>query len=134
MNDLVAGHAPLGSITWRAARGRLRGGTIIPLAVSAGRRTPEFPRRADPARTGISRPRRDHLVRRRGARRVAARHPRAYEPGDRGGACAPAVRDCLAAEDFEFATRSPAELTAFIQAELAKWGLVAKKLAPDAAR
>jgi tripartite-type tricarboxylate transporter receptor subunit TctC len=45
----------------------------------------------------------------------------------------PAVRDRLAAEGFELATMSPPELTAFVQAEPAKWG-VAKKLAPDAAR
>ncbi|MFL5063800.1 MAG: hypothetical protein ACJ8ED_04025, partial [Xanthobacteraceae bacterium] len=45
----------------------------------------------------------------------------------------PAVRDRLAAEGFELATMSPPELTAFVQAERAKWG-VAKKLAPDAAR
>ena len=47
---------------------------------------------------------------------------------------APPVRDRLAAEGFELATMSPAELTAFIQAEFAKCGPAAKKLAPDAAR
>ncbi|MFL5096338.1 MAG: tripartite tricarboxylate transporter substrate-binding protein, partial [Xanthobacteraceae bacterium] len=39
-DDLVAGHMHLGSINWTAARGQMRGGTIIPLAVPAGRRTP----------------------------------------------------------------------------------------------
>ncbi|MFL4977306.1 MAG: hypothetical protein ACJ8FV_02425 [Xanthobacteraceae bacterium] len=41
-DDLVAGHMHLGSINWTAARGQMRGGTIIPLAVPAGRRTPEI--------------------------------------------------------------------------------------------
>jgi tripartite-type tricarboxylate transporter receptor subunit TctC len=43
MNDLVAGHVKLGSITWTGALGQIRGGSVIPLAVSASRRMPEFP-------------------------------------------------------------------------------------------
>ena len=33
----------MGAITWTAAIGQMRGGTIIPLAVSSARRMPEFP-------------------------------------------------------------------------------------------
>ena len=43
INDLVAGHVKLGSITWTAALGQMRGGTLVPLAVSSARRMPEFP-------------------------------------------------------------------------------------------
>ena len=43
MTDLVGGHVKIGSITWTAARGQMRAGTVIPLAVSSSRRMPEFP-------------------------------------------------------------------------------------------
>ena len=43
MNDLVAGHVPLGSLTWTAAIGQIRNGTVIPLAVSSSKRMPGFP-------------------------------------------------------------------------------------------
>ena len=42
MTDLIAGHVPLGSITWTAALGQIRAGTIVPLAVSSARHMPEF--------------------------------------------------------------------------------------------
>ena len=40
MNDLVAGHVKLGSLTWTAALGQMKGGTVIPIAVSSARRMP----------------------------------------------------------------------------------------------
>ena len=42
MNDLLAGHVPMGSLTWTAAIGNC-GGTVIPLAVSSSQRMPGFP-------------------------------------------------------------------------------------------
>ena len=42
MNDLVAGHVKLGSLTWTAALGQMKGGTVIPIAVSSARRMPGF--------------------------------------------------------------------------------------------
>src|SRR5262245_49722630 len=37
MTDLVAGHVKLGSVTWTAALGQIRAGTVLPLAVSSAR-------------------------------------------------------------------------------------------------
>ena len=34
INDLVAGHVKMGAITWTAAIGQMRGGTIVPLIES----------------------------------------------------------------------------------------------------
>jgi tripartite-type tricarboxylate transporter receptor subunit TctC len=135
MNDLVAGHVPLGSITWTAARGQMRGGTIVPLAVSAARRMPEF---ADvPTLHELGFP--DLVVTTWFAIAAPAGLPRDITQRmneEIGRALATqAVRDRLAAEGFELATMSPAELTTFVQAELTKWGPVAKRLTvPDAAR
>ncbi|MFL5095757.1 MAG: hypothetical protein ACJ8ES_10660, partial [Xanthobacteraceae bacterium] len=75
-------------------------------------------RRADPARTWISALVVTTWFAIAAPAGLPRWHRRAHEPGDRDGA----------------PPMSPPELTAFVQAEPAKWGLVAKKLAPDAAR
>jgi tripartite-type tricarboxylate transporter receptor subunit TctC len=42
INDVIAGHVKMGSITWIAALGAMRGGLVAPLAVSSFKRMPEF--------------------------------------------------------------------------------------------
>jgi tripartite-type tricarboxylate transporter receptor subunit TctC len=44
------------------------------------------------------------------------------------------VRDRLDADGFERAKMPPAELTAFVGEELAKWGSLAKRLAAEAGK
>jgi tripartite-type tricarboxylate transporter receptor subunit TctC len=133
INDLVAGHVKMGSITWTAALGQIRGGTIVPLAVSSARRMPGFPDvptlkelgypdlvvttwfgLAAPA--GLPPPI---------TQRMNAEVNRALDTA--------AVRDRLIAEGFEIEKMTPGEMTAFIQGELAKWGPLAKKIMPDGA-
>ena len=55
MNDLVGGHVKLGSLTWTAALGQMKGGLVIPIAVSSARRMPGLRHRADAARARLSR-------------------------------------------------------------------------------
>jgi tripartite-type tricarboxylate transporter receptor subunit TctC len=129
ITDLVAGHVKLGAITWTAAIGQMRGGAIVPLAVSSARRMPEFPdvptlkelgypNLAVTTWFGFAAP--AGL-----APAVTARMNQAI-----GTALdSPAVRERLDADGFERAKMSPAELTAFVQGELAKWRPLAKKLA-----
>src|SRR5712671_5267382 len=128
IGDLVAGHVKMGSITWTAAIGQMRGRTMVPLAVSAARRMAEFPDVptlselgypelavttwfgfAGPA--GLARITTERMNREIGAALDAK-----------------AVRDRLDADGFERASMSPAELTAFVRRELAKWSPLAKKL------
>jgi tripartite-type tricarboxylate transporter receptor subunit TctC len=134
INDLVAGHVKMGSITWTATLGQVRGGTILPLAVSSARRMPEFPDVptlnelgypdlvvttwfgfAAPA--GLS----DTIAHR-------MNHEIANALDDA------AVRRRLDQDGFERQTMSPAELTTFIRSELAKWAPLAKKLAGGGTR
>jgi tripartite-type tricarboxylate transporter receptor subunit TctC len=135
ITDLVAGHVQMGSVTWTAAIGQMRGGTIVPLAVSSTRRMPEFPDvptlkelgYPDLAVTtwfGIAAP--AGL-----APEIAVRMNREV-----GVALQSAqARERLDADGFERATMTPAELTAFVQSELAKWRPLAKKLmAADATK
>src|SRR5262249_52513350 len=131
MNDLIAGHVQLGSITWTAAIGQMRGGTIVPLAVSSARRMPEFP--DVPTLKELGYP--DLAVTTWfGFAAPAGLPPEITAPANReiGLALdAPVVRERLDADGFERATMSPTELTAFVQAELAKWRPLAKKLSAN---
>jgi tripartite-type tricarboxylate transporter receptor subunit TctC len=128
INDLVAGHVKMGAITWTAAIGQMRGGTIMPLAVSSARRMPEF---SDvPTLRELGYP--DLAV----TTWFGFAAPAALAPDiaermncEIGAALdTEVVRKRLDADGFEQAKMSPAELTAFVQSELAKWRPLAKKL------
>jgi tripartite-type tricarboxylate transporter receptor subunit TctC len=128
ITDLVAGHVKIGAITWTASVGQMRGGTIVPLAVSSTRRMPEFPdvptlqelgypELAVTTWFGFAAP--AGL-----APAITARMNEAI-----GAALdTAAVRARLDADGFETARMSPAALAAFLQGELAKWRPLAKKL------
>jgi tripartite-type tricarboxylate transporter receptor subunit TctC len=129
MNDLVAGHVKLGSLTWTAARAQMRGGTILPLGVSSQQRMSEFPDVPTLKELGypdfvvttwfgIAAPAglaRDILE------RMNAEVGNALDAG--------AVRDRLIAEGFELTKMSPAEMTGFVRAEIDKWGPLIKRAA-----
>jgi tripartite-type tricarboxylate transporter receptor subunit TctC len=134
ITDLVAGHVQLGSMTWTAALGQMQAKTIIPLAVSSTRRMPEFaevptlkelgyPDLAVTTWFGFAAP----------AGLPAAIALRMNE--EIGNALdAATVKDRLLAEGFELEKMSPAQLTAFIRSGLDKWGPLAKRLMPAAAK
>ena len=132
INDLVAGHVQLGAITWTAALGQMRGGTIVPLAVSSARRMPEFPEVPTLKELGYP----DLVVTTWFGLAAPAGLPAAITARmnqEVGAALAkPDVRTRLGAEGFEIETMSPDELTRFVQGELAKWGPVRE--ADDAGR
>jgi len=129
MTDLVAGHVKLGSVTWTAALGQIRAGTVLPLAVSSARPMPDFP--AVPTMKALGYP--DlvattwfgfsgpgglppEMVARLNAEIVAA-------------LATPALRTRLAGEGIETEKMSPDEFTHFVASEIAKWTPVAKSVA-----
>lgn len=130
MTDLVGGHVKLGSTTWTAARGQMRAGTVIPLAVSSSRRMPEFP--DVPTLKELGYP--ELAVTTWFAFAAPAGTPEAIVQKmneEIGHALdSPAVSKRLTDEGFETEKMSPAALTAFVQNEITKWGPLAKKLIP----
>ncbi|MFL5102453.1 MAG: tripartite tricarboxylate transporter substrate-binding protein [Xanthobacteraceae bacterium] len=104
-----------------ALRGQMRGGTIIPLAVPAARRMAEFPDVPTLHELGFP----AFVVTTWFAIAAPAGlprwHRRAHEPGDRDGACDAGCARSPGGGRLERATMWPPELTAFVQAELAKW-------------
>jgi tripartite-type tricarboxylate transporter receptor subunit TctC len=135
ITDLVAGHVQMGAMTWTAALGQMQAKTVIPLAVSSGRRMGDF---ADvPTLREIGYP--DLAVTTWFAfaapaglpRPIALRMNQAIE----GALDAAPVRDRLLAEGFELEKMSPEALTAFIRDGIARWGPLARRLmAADAGK
>jgi tripartite-type tricarboxylate transporter receptor subunit TctC len=128
INDLVAGHVQMGSITWTAALGQMQAKTIIPLAVSSARRMPEFaevptfrelgyPELAVTTWFGFAAP---AGLPRDIALRMNQEIGNALDTAS--------VKDRLMAEGFELQKMSPEELTAFIRDGLDRWGPLAKRL------
>jgi tripartite-type tricarboxylate transporter receptor subunit TctC len=128
INDLVAGHVPLGSITWAAALPQIRGGTVIPLAVSSARRLPGFP--DVPTLNELGYP--DLVVSTWFGISAPAGLPpaiavRMNEEVNRALDAVP-VLDRLAAEGVERIAMTPAEFTALIRRDITRWGPLAKRL------
>jgi len=131
MMDLVAGTVGLVSTAWSSALGQIRGGQVIPIAVSAEARLAEapqvptlkelgYPNLAATTWFGLSGP---------------ARMPRdVVEKVNHAVAEVlrrPAVRERLQRDAMETRTMSPEEYTAFMESELQSWGPLAKQLAPQ---
>lgn len=130
ISDLVGGHVKLGSITWTAARGQMRAGTVIPLAVSSSRRMAEFP--DVPTLKELGYPELAITTWFAFAAPAGTSEAIAHKVNAEIGNALdfPAVSKRLSDEGFEIEKLSPAALTAFIQDQIVKWGPLAKKLIP----
>ena len=130
MSDLVGGHVAIGWLTWTAARGQMRAGAVIPLAVSSSRRMPEFP--DVPTLKELGYP--ELAITTWFAFAAPAGTSEAIvqkineEIGHALGS--PAVSKRLSDEGFEIERMSPPALTVFVQDQITKWGPLAKKLIP----
>lgn len=135
MNDLVAGHVTLGSLTWTAALGQMRGKTILPLAVSSAQRMPGFP--DVPTLRELGYP--DMVVTTWFGFAAPAALPAdiTQQMNTAIGEAMddPKVRERLINAGFELEKMLPSELSAYIKSELTKWGPLSKKLiSSDAAK
>jgi tripartite-type tricarboxylate transporter receptor subunit TctC len=132
INDLIAGHVKLGSMTWTTALGQIRGNKVVPLAVTSANRMPEFPDVPTFKELGypdlvattwfsFSGPAKlpNEIVQKLNQAIVAALET-------------PEVRQRLETEGMETEKMSAQEFTKFVESEIAKWGPVAKEfIAPE---
>jgi tripartite-type tricarboxylate transporter receptor subunit TctC len=128
MNDLVGGHVKLGSLTWTAALGQIKGGTVIPIAVSSARHMPGFDNVPTLRELGYP----DMAVTTWFGMAAPAGLPITItqQMNEAIGAALdnPQIAGRLVTAGFELDKKTPAELTAYIKSELAKWGPLAKRL------
>jgi tripartite-type tricarboxylate transporter receptor subunit TctC len=132
VNDLIAGHVKIGSMTWTTALGQIRGKNVVPLAVSSSKRMPEFPDVPTMKELGypdlvattwfsLSGPANmpKDIVQKLNHEVVAALDT-------------PEVRKRLETEGMETEKMSPDEFTKFVESEFSKWGTIAKEVIPPA--
>ena len=127
MLDILAGNVMFGSMTWSSALGQIRAGKVIPIAVSSKTRVPDYPAVPTLAEQGYP-----QLV----ARTWFALSGPAGVPDEIVQKLNRAVGQVLEMPDvqqrldqdaIEREPMTPAQVTAFVAAEIAKWGPVAKK-------
>jgi tripartite-type tricarboxylate transporter receptor subunit TctC len=127
MLDLIAGNVLFGSMTWSSAVGQIRGGKVIPIAVTSKARIAEFPDVPTLAELGYP-----DLV----ANTWYALSGPAGVPDDIVRKLNHAVAEVLNMPDvkrrldedaIEREPMTPEELTKFVAREVAKWGPIAKK-------
>ncbi len=128
MIDLIAGNVMVGSMTWSSAVAQVRAGNVIPLAVSSPQRIAEFPTLPTLREEGF-----DNLV---VLTWYAVSGP-AGVPSDivsklnRAVIAAwaiPELQRRLAEDAIVSEPMTPAQVTALVDAEVRKWGPVARRV------
>jgi len=127
MLDILAGNVMFGSMTWSSALGQIRAGKVIPIAVSSKARVPEYPAVPTLAESGYP-----DLVARTwfalsGPAGVPDEIVRKLNRAVGQVLEMPDVKQRLDQDAIEREPMTPAQVTAFVAAEIAKWGPIAKK-------
>ena len=124
--DLVAGHVKAGFLTWSTVVGHMRTGDIIPLAVTAPRRLPDFPNLPTFAELGHG----DLLMTSWFGLSGPANLPQhvtdLLNREVNAGMRLPDVRAALDRQSILTKPMTAAEFTAFVQSEVNKWAFAIK--------
>jgi tripartite-type tricarboxylate transporter receptor subunit TctC len=132
ITDLIAGHVKVGSMTWTTAGTQIRGGKVIPLAVSSENRLAEFP--DIPTLKELGYP--DLVAITWFSLSAPAGTPKEIvERLNREVVklmAKPEVQKRLAHEAIETKAMTPDEFTKFVEAEIGRWGPVAKAMGAGA--
>ena len=128
MVDLVAGTVGFGSMTWTSALAQIRAGHVIPIAVSSSERMTEFPEVPTLKELGF-----ESLVATTwfglsGPAGVPKEIVQKVNAAAIETLQLPAVRERLKRDAIETKAMTPEEYTAFVAAEMQKWGPLAKSL------
>jgi tripartite-type tricarboxylate transporter receptor subunit TctC len=128
ITDLIAGHVKVGSMTWTTAGAQIRGGKVVPLAVSSENRLAEFP--DIPTLKELGYP--DLVAITWFSLSGPANMPKEIvERLNREVVklmAKPEVQKRLAHEAIETKAMTPEEFTKFVEAEIQRWGPVAKAM------
>jgi tripartite-type tricarboxylate transporter receptor subunit TctC len=124
--DIIAGRVPLGAFTWGAVLGQARGGTLRPLAITTEASLPDFPDLPTFKELGYD------LV---ASTWFALAGPKGLPPEITKRVNEevikimqmPDVQKRIAQDAFDAKPMSPAQLTSFVEAELARWKPLAEE-------
>jgi tripartite-type tricarboxylate transporter receptor subunit TctC len=128
MTDLIAGHVPIGSMSWSSAVEQIRTGHVLPLAVSSTERLPGFPNVPTFKELGF-----DLVAATWFSLSAPAGTPKPIVDKLNTEIIKilqlPDVQKRLALDAIEVRLQSPEEFTKFVAAEIARWQPIAKQLA-----
>jgi len=123
--DFIAGHVRLGAMTWTTTRGQVQAGKLIPLAVSSSRRQPDFPDMPTFKDLGYEELTTSTWWSISGPPGLPTDIVQRLNADIRAMLKLPDVQARLTKDTIETIDMSPEQFTAFIQAEVRKWGPVA---------
>jgi tripartite-type tricarboxylate transporter receptor subunit TctC len=132
MTDLLAGHVPLGVMSWSASLQQTRAGKVNALAVSSMARLPEQPSVLTFRELGY-----EDLVAATwfslsGPAKLPAKITDELNQALLTALKSPAVQTRLAQEGVEIQPFDPREFTSFVEAEISRWRPIIKAMAPVA--
>jgi tripartite-type tricarboxylate transporter receptor subunit TctC len=127
MIDLVAGNVPFGTMTWGSAIGQVRAGTVLPVAISSKGRVAEFPNVPTLHELGYSIIG-DSWWGLSGPAGIPPEITRKLNQAVIETLDRPEVRQRLVADAIIPDPMTPEQFGAFVAAEIAKWGPIAKRL------
>jgi tripartite-type tricarboxylate transporter receptor subunit TctC len=127
MIDLVAGNVPFGTMTWGSAIGQVRAGTVLPVAISSKGRVAEFPNVPTLHELGYSIIG-DSWWGLSGPAGIPPEITRKLNQAVIETLDRPKVRQRLVADAIIQDPMMPEQFGAFVAAEIAKWGPIAKRL------
>jgi tripartite-type tricarboxylate transporter receptor subunit TctC len=127
MIDLVAGNVPFGTMTWGSAIGQVRAGTVLPVAISSKGRVAEFPNVPTLHELGYSIIG-DSWWGLSGPAGIPPEITRKLNQAVIETLDRPEVRQRLVANAIIPDPMTPEQFGAFVAAEIAKWGPIAKRL------
>jgi tripartite-type tricarboxylate transporter receptor subunit TctC len=127
MLDLVAGNVVFGSMTWGSAIGQIRAGTVRPVAVSSKTRVAEYPEIPTLQELGY-RIVGDSWFGLSGPAGIAPEITNKLNRAVIEVLAKPDIRQRLLADAILPEPMSPEQFAAFVAADIAKWGPIAKQL------
>jgi tripartite-type tricarboxylate transporter receptor subunit TctC len=126
ITDLIGGHVKVGSMTFTTASSQIRGGNVIPLAVTSAKRLAEFPDLPTFKELGYPDMVATTWFSLSGPKALPNDIVQAVNREVEKAKDNPDLQKRLAVEAIQTEKMTPAEFTAFVGSELAKWGPVAK--------
>jgi tripartite-type tricarboxylate transporter receptor subunit TctC len=127
MMDLVARNVVFGSMTWGSAIGQIRAGTVRPVAVSSKSRVAEYPNVPTLQELGYQIVG-DSWFGLSGPAGIAPEITHKLNQAVIEALAKPEVRQRLLADAIGSDPMTPEQFTAFVAADIAKWGPIAKRL------
>jgi len=127
MIDLVAGTVPLGTMTWGSAIGQIRAGTVLPIAVSVDKPVAEYPTVPTLRSLGFDLYA-DSWFGLSGPAGMAADLTQRLNQAAIEAMALPEVKARLQSDAIAPVAMTPAEFSALVARDIAKWGPIAKRI------